>query len=142
MQAEYGRLSDESKQLQGGAATNLDAEMQTCREALRKAEGDRDAAAEKLAAAEKARRTAEKNADALLTQTKVCQPVTFVSLQLMLHIYMARHASLPELSALNAQGLENEYDRLLSSHDELQRRLSRLDPVDIDRTYGSVSKED
>ncbi len=55
---------------------------------------------------------------------------------------MSRHASLPELLALNAQGLENEYDRLLASHDELQRRLSRLDPVATDRTYGSVSKED
>jgi hypothetical protein len=76
MQAEYGRLSDESKQLQGGAATNLSSEMQSVRGALRKAEADRDAAIEKLAAAEKARRTAENNADALLTQTKVCQPVT------------------------------------------------------------------
>ena len=77
MQAEYGRLSDESKQLQGGAATNLSSEMHSCREALRKAEEDRDAAMEKLAAAEKARRTAENNADALLTQTKVSRANIF-----------------------------------------------------------------
>ena len=54
--------------------------MQNCREALRKAEVDRDAALERLAAAEKARRTAENNADALLTQTKVISLLQLVSL--------------------------------------------------------------
>ena len=42
----------------------------------------------------------------------------------------------------HTQGLENEYDRLLASHDELQRRLSRLDQGASDRTFGSESKTD
>ena len=42
----------------------------------------------------------------------------------------------------DTQGLENEYDRLLASHDELQRRLSRLDPGVSNRTFGSESKTD
>ena len=71
LQTEYGRLSDESKQYQGGASTDLSSEVQRCKAALSKAEADRDAAVEKADAAEKARRTAENNADALLTQTKV-----------------------------------------------------------------------
>lgn len=71
LQAEYGRLSDESTRLQGGATTDLSSEVQRSKDALRKAEADRDAAIQKADAAEKARRTAENNADALLTQTKV-----------------------------------------------------------------------
>ncbi len=71
LQTEYGRLSDESKQYQGGASSDLSPEVQRCKAALGKAEADRDAAVEKADTAEKARRTAENNADALLTQTKV-----------------------------------------------------------------------
>ena len=71
LQTEYGRLSDESKQNQGGASSDLSSEVQRTKAALSKAEADRAAAVEKANAAEKARRTAENNADALLTQTKV-----------------------------------------------------------------------
>ena len=70
LQTEYGRLSDESKH-QGGASSDLSSEVQRTKAALSKAEADRAAAVEKANAAEKARRTAENNADALLTQTKV-----------------------------------------------------------------------
>lgn len=38
----------------------------------------------------------------------------------------------------HVQGLENEYDRLLSENDKLKRRLSQLDPS----FGGSGSKKD
>ena len=123
--------------------------MQRCKAALSKAEADRDAAVDKADSAEKARRTAENNADALLTQTKVpishnlasSEPRTLTPG--ILHRYTVGDRNTTSIvSSDDMQGLENEYDRLLASHDELQRRLSRLDPAVSDRTFGSQSKTD
>lgn len=49
--------------------------MQRLKTALGKAQQDRESAAEQVAAAEKARRAAENNADALATQSKVSHTI-------------------------------------------------------------------
>jgi len=109
LQAEYSRLSDESKGLRRGAGPGPGFEVQRLKDMLSKVEQEKEAAVDKLVSAEKARRKAENNADALATQAK---------------------------------GLENEYDRLLASHDELQRRLSRLDPGAGGADGGRQTKDD
>lgn len=71
LQAEYGRLSDASKGNGERGGPELSLEVQRLKAALGKALQETESAAEQVAAAEKARRTAENNVDALATQSKV-----------------------------------------------------------------------
>ena len=74
LQAEYGRLADESKGTREGLGPEMSRDVQRLEDALSMAQQERDAALGRAAAAEKARRSAENNADALATQAKVCLP--------------------------------------------------------------------
>lgn len=74
LQAEYGRLADASKGAPEGGGPELSRKVQRLESELSAAQQEREAALQRAAAAEKARRSAEKNVDALATQAKVRLP--------------------------------------------------------------------